>query len=211
MGQTAELVAHLFDITRRQADEYAAESQNRLARAQVDGPCKDEIEPAFAATARCSITTMVCGRTAPSTAWAKLKPAFEWMPKALAVAAMLWRCASTAAANSAVPPGSSCWPVAASRGPMRGIGGDRLNVGGDPFRGAGRQVLRAEQSDQAVERERRVAGFDRRRQIGHGGGALQISGGEELHLAGLDLRFHDRDSRTRSPGCGFRSDPSAPW
>ena len=41
-------------------------------------------------------------------------------PSALAVAAMLLRCASTAAANSAVPPGSSCWPVAASRGPMLG-------------------------------------------------------------------------------------------
>ena len=48
MGQTAELVAHLFHITRRQADEYAAESQNRLARAQVGGYLKDEIEPAFA-------------------------------------------------------------------------------------------------------------------------------------------------------------------
>src|SRR5450759_4834387 len=48
MGQTAELVAHLFHITRRQADEYAAESQNRLARAQLGGYLKDEIEPAFA-------------------------------------------------------------------------------------------------------------------------------------------------------------------
>ena len=32
MGQTAELVGHLFHITRRQADEYAAESQQRLGR-----------------------------------------------------------------------------------------------------------------------------------------------------------------------------------
>jgi acetyl-CoA C-acetyltransferase len=48
MGQTAEFVAHLFRISRRQADEYAAESQNRLARAQSDGHFKDEIEPAFA-------------------------------------------------------------------------------------------------------------------------------------------------------------------
>src|SRR6478609_9090827 len=48
MGQTAELVAHLFHITRRQADEYAAESQQRLARAQKDGHFKDEVEPAFA-------------------------------------------------------------------------------------------------------------------------------------------------------------------
>ena len=37
MGQTAEVVAHLFHITRRQADEYAAESQQRLAEAQTNG------------------------------------------------------------------------------------------------------------------------------------------------------------------------------
>ena len=48
MGQTAELVGHLFHITRRQADEYAAESQQRLAAAQKDGHFAGEIEPAFA-------------------------------------------------------------------------------------------------------------------------------------------------------------------
>ena len=48
MGQTAELVAHLFHISRRQADEYAAESQQRLARAQQDGHFAGEVEPAFA-------------------------------------------------------------------------------------------------------------------------------------------------------------------
>src|ERR1700728_113134 len=48
MGRTAELVAHLFHISRRQADEYAAESQQRLAAAQKDGHFAGEIEPAFA-------------------------------------------------------------------------------------------------------------------------------------------------------------------
>ena len=48
MGQTAELVAHLFHITRRQADEYAAESQQRLARRRRTATSQDEIEPAFA-------------------------------------------------------------------------------------------------------------------------------------------------------------------
>ena len=48
MGQTAELVAHLFRISRQQADSYAAESQKRLARAQAEGWLNDEIEPAFA-------------------------------------------------------------------------------------------------------------------------------------------------------------------
>src|ERR1700756_3215637 len=37
MGQTAEVVGHLFGITRREADEYAAESQNRLAPPQLHG------------------------------------------------------------------------------------------------------------------------------------------------------------------------------
>ena len=37
MGQTAELVGHMFHVTRRQADEYAAESQQRLAAAQKNG------------------------------------------------------------------------------------------------------------------------------------------------------------------------------
>ena len=48
MGQTAELVAHLFHISRRQADEYAAESQQRLAAAQKNGWFADEVDPAFA-------------------------------------------------------------------------------------------------------------------------------------------------------------------
>src|SRR5690349_12125640 len=48
MGQTAELVAHLFGISRRQADEFAAESQNRLAKAQADKIFDGELEPMFA-------------------------------------------------------------------------------------------------------------------------------------------------------------------
>src|SRR5260370_1135424 len=47
MGQTAEIVGHLFHISRREADEYAAESQQRLARAQKDGSLDRELEPAF--------------------------------------------------------------------------------------------------------------------------------------------------------------------
>jgi acetyl-CoA acetyltransferase len=44
MGQTAELVAHLFHISRRQADEYAAESQQ--IRAGAEGRSfQKQIEP----------------------------------------------------------------------------------------------------------------------------------------------------------------------
>jgi acetyl-CoA C-acetyltransferase len=77
MGQTAELVGHLFHITRRQADEYAAESQHRLAAAQNNGGFSGEIEPAFARDG--TVFDHDDGVRPDSTAdsLAKLKPAFE--------------------------------------------------------------------------------------------------------------------------------------
>ena len=48
MGQTAEMVGHLFGITRAQSDTYAAESHKRLANAQSQGFLKGEVETAFA-------------------------------------------------------------------------------------------------------------------------------------------------------------------
>ena len=77
MGQTAELVAHLFHITRRQADEYSAESQQRLAAAQKDGHFAGELEPAFARDG--TVFDYDDGVRPDSTAdsLAKLKPAFE--------------------------------------------------------------------------------------------------------------------------------------
>jgi acetyl-CoA C-acetyltransferase len=77
MGQTAELVAHLFNISRRQADEYAAESQNRLARAQMDGYFKDEIEPAFARDGTLFDHDDGVRPDSSADSLAKLKPAFE--------------------------------------------------------------------------------------------------------------------------------------
>ena len=47
MGQTAEVVGHLFGITRAQSDAYAAESHKRLANAQSQGWLKGEVETAF--------------------------------------------------------------------------------------------------------------------------------------------------------------------
>src|SRR5262249_12257390 len=47
MGQTAEVLAHLFHISRRDADQYAVESQQRLAQAQKEGFFAGELEPAF--------------------------------------------------------------------------------------------------------------------------------------------------------------------
>ncbi|MFK4874937.1 acetyl-CoA C-acetyltransferase [Novosphingobium sp. ZW T3_23] len=48
MGQTAEVLAHLFSISREAADRYAVESHKRLARADAEGWLKGELEPAFA-------------------------------------------------------------------------------------------------------------------------------------------------------------------
>lgn len=47
MGQTAEILAHLFSISREEADRYAVESHVRLSRAQEKGWLADEIAPAF--------------------------------------------------------------------------------------------------------------------------------------------------------------------
>jgi acetyl-CoA C-acetyltransferase len=47
MGQTAELLAHIFDISREDADSYAVESHNRLVKAQENGWLDREVVPAF--------------------------------------------------------------------------------------------------------------------------------------------------------------------
>ena len=77
MGRTAELVAHLFHISRRQADEYAAESQQRLAAAQRDGHFVGEIEPAFARDGTIYDHDDGVRPDTSADSLAKLKPAFE--------------------------------------------------------------------------------------------------------------------------------------
>ncbi|MCX7561235.1 acetyl-CoA C-acetyltransferase [Sulfitobacter sp. F26204] len=47
MGQTAEVLAHRFNIDRKAADAYAMESHHRLAAAQQDGTLEHELMPAF--------------------------------------------------------------------------------------------------------------------------------------------------------------------
>jgi len=46
MGQTAEVLAQQFRISRQQADEYAVASHHRLARARDEGWLDNEVEPA---------------------------------------------------------------------------------------------------------------------------------------------------------------------
>ncbi len=47
MGETAELLAHLFAIRREEADQYAVVSHKRLAEAQQQGYLDEELEPAI--------------------------------------------------------------------------------------------------------------------------------------------------------------------
>jgi len=77
MGQTAEVVSKLFNITRTQADAYAAESHQRLAKAQKEGLLNDEIIPAFARDGK--VYTYDDGIRPDSTVetLAKLRPVFE--------------------------------------------------------------------------------------------------------------------------------------
>jgi acetyl-CoA C-acetyltransferase len=77
MGQTAELVGHLFNITRREADEYAAESQLRLAAAQKNNWLAGEVEPAFARDGTLFDHDDGVRPDSSADALAKLKPAFE--------------------------------------------------------------------------------------------------------------------------------------
>jgi len=77
MGQTAEVVGHLFGITREQSDVYAAESHRRLAYAQQEGFLKGEVETAFARDGKFyDHDDGVRPDSTPETL-AKLRPVFE--------------------------------------------------------------------------------------------------------------------------------------
>lgn len=77
MGQTAEVVAHLLKVTRRDADEYAAESQQRLARAQNYKVFAGEMEPAFGRDGKVYDSDDGVRPDSTVETLAKLKPVFE--------------------------------------------------------------------------------------------------------------------------------------
>jgi acetyl-CoA C-acetyltransferase len=77
MGQTAEVVAHVFNISRRDADQFAVESQLKLARAQQDGHFAGELEPAFARNGKVYDLDDGVRPDTSVESLAKLKPAFE--------------------------------------------------------------------------------------------------------------------------------------
>ncbi|SES63103.1 acetyl-CoA C-acetyltransferase [Nitrosomonas marina] len=77
MGQTAEKLAYLFDITRQQADEYAVASHSRLHRAQQEGFLQNEIEPAFSSCGQVFEHDDGVRPDSSLEKLAKLSPAFE--------------------------------------------------------------------------------------------------------------------------------------
>ncbi len=77
MGQTAELLAHLFDVQRREADEYAASSHHRLAQAIDQGYLDDEVTPAFSPDGRHYATDDGVRPDTSADKLAGLKPVFE--------------------------------------------------------------------------------------------------------------------------------------
>src|SRR6201993_2280956 len=77
MGQTAEVVGHLFGITREQSDAYAVESHKRLANAQAQGWLKGEVETAFARDGKFYDHDEGVRPDSTAETLAKLKPVFE--------------------------------------------------------------------------------------------------------------------------------------
>jgi acetyl-CoA C-acetyltransferase len=77
MGQTAELVAQLFGITREECDAYAVESHKRLANAQAQGFLKGEVETAFARDGKFYDHDDGVRPDSSVDKLAQLKPAFE--------------------------------------------------------------------------------------------------------------------------------------
>jgi acetyl-CoA C-acetyltransferase len=77
MGQTAEVLAHLFSIGREEADRYAVESHQRLARAQAEGWLAHEIEPAISPAGELFQRDDGVRPETTLEALARLEPAFE--------------------------------------------------------------------------------------------------------------------------------------
>tara|TARA_R110000822_G_scaffold6295_13_gene26661 strand:+ start:1136 stop:2338 length:1203 start_codon:yes stop_codon:yes gene_type:complete len=77
MGQTAELLAHLFNISRERADEYALSSHQRLAHAQEQGWLDNEVVAAITPQGDILKTDNGVRPDNSLEALAKLKPVFE--------------------------------------------------------------------------------------------------------------------------------------
>lgn len=77
MGQTAEILAKQFRISRTQADEYAVSSHQRLAKAQEEGWLDGEVMPAISPDGELFDRDDGVRADTSVEALAKLRPAFE--------------------------------------------------------------------------------------------------------------------------------------
>lgn len=77
MGQTAEILAHRFNISRKEADTYAVASHRRLAHAQKEGWLDDEVEPCFDRNGTVHKSDDGVRPDSTLQALSKLNPAFE--------------------------------------------------------------------------------------------------------------------------------------
>lgn len=102
MGQTAEVVGHLFGITREQSDAYAVESHKRLASAQAQGWLKGEVETAFARDGKFYDHDDGVRPESSMETLAKLRPVFE----------RPW--GQVTAGNSSQITDGACWTILAS-------------------------------------------------------------------------------------------------
>jgi acetyl-CoA C-acetyltransferase len=77
MGQTAEVLAHRFNIDRQTADAYAVSSHKRLAAAQDEGRLDGEVLPAFDRDGNAHVKDDGVRPDSSIEKLAKLEPAFE--------------------------------------------------------------------------------------------------------------------------------------
>ena len=77
MGQTAENIAHRFNISRQMMDEWAVASHQKLAAAQKAGVYDDEIEPLYAPDGTCYQSDNGLRADSSVEKLAKLKPVFD--------------------------------------------------------------------------------------------------------------------------------------
>lgn len=103
MGQTAEILAHLFSISRAEADAYAVESHKRLARAQAEGWLEGELLPAFARDGTVYSQDDGVRPDSSTEKLATLKPVFE-RPYG-----------KVTAGNSSQISDGACWTILASQ------------------------------------------------------------------------------------------------
>lgn len=77
MGETAEILAQLFAVSREEADQYAVISHQRLARAQAEGDLANEITPAFSPEGEVFDKDDGVRADSSVAALARLEPVFE--------------------------------------------------------------------------------------------------------------------------------------